>query len=51
MRSVGEVDLQQEHSAEEYKDIIGSMLEEVARLTSMIDTLLTISQATLAPSV
>ena len=45
MRSVGEVGLQQEHSGEEYRDIIGSMLEEVARLTSMIDTLLTISQA------
>jgi heavy metal sensor kinase len=45
MRSVGEVGLQQKHSGEEYKDIIGSMLEEVARLTSMIDTLLTISQA------
>ena len=45
IRSVGEVGLQQEHTAEEYKDIIGSMLEEVARLTSMIDTLLTISQA------
>lgn len=45
IRSVGEVGLQQTHSAEEYKDIIGSMLEEVARLTSMIDTLLTISQA------
>jgi heavy metal sensor kinase len=45
IRSVGEVGLEQIHSAEEYKDIIGSMLEEVARLTSMIDTLLTISQA------
>jgi heavy metal sensor kinase len=45
IRSVGEVGLQREHTAEEYKDIIGSMLEEVARLTSMIDTLLTISQA------
>lgn len=45
IRSVGEVGLQQDHGAEEYKDIIGSMLEEVARLTSMIDTLLTISQA------
>jgi heavy metal sensor kinase len=45
IRSVGEVGLQQEHTAEEYKDIIGSMLEEVARLTSMIDTLLTISHA------
>jgi heavy metal sensor kinase len=45
IRSVGEVGIEQSHSAEEYNDIIGSMLEEVARLTSMIDTLLTISQA------
>jgi heavy metal sensor kinase len=45
IRSVGEVGLQQNHSPEEYKDIIGSMLEEVARLTSMVDTLFTISQA------
>ncbi|MFC5860772.1 sensor histidine kinase [Acidicapsa dinghuensis] len=45
IRSVGEVGLQEEHSAERYRDIIGSMLEEVARLTGMIDTLLTIAQA------
>jgi signal transduction histidine kinase len=45
IRSVGEVGLQRNQSVEEYKDIIGSMLEEVARLTSMIDTLFTISQA------
>lgn len=45
MRSVGEVGLQEDHSAEKYRDIIGSMLEEVARLTSMIDTLLTITHA------
>jgi heavy metal sensor kinase len=45
IRSVGEVGLQQHHTSEEYRDIIGSMLEEVARLTSMIDTLLTIAQA------
>ncbi len=45
IRSVGEVGLQQSHSFEEYKDIIGSMLEEVARLTAMIDTLLTIAHA------
>ena len=45
MRSVGEVGLQQRHSEAEYKDIIGSMLEEVGRLTSMIDTLLTIAHA------
>jgi heavy metal sensor kinase len=45
MRSVGEVGLQEDHSTEKYRDIIGSMLEEVARLTSMIDTLLTIAHA------
>jgi heavy metal sensor kinase len=45
MRSVGEVALQEDHSTEKYRDIIGSMLEEVARLTSMIDTLLTIAHA------
>jgi heavy metal sensor kinase len=45
MRSVGEVGLQEDNSTEKYRDIIGSMLEEVARLTSMIDTLLTIAHA------
>jgi heavy metal sensor kinase len=45
MRSVGEVALQEEHSPEKYRDIIGSMLEEVARLTAMVDTLLTIAHA------
>jgi heavy metal sensor kinase len=45
MRSVGEVGLQEVYSTEKYRDIIGSMLEEVARLTSMIDTLLTIAHA------
>lgn len=45
LRSVGEVGLQEDHSTEKYRDIIGSMLEEVARLTSMIDTLLTIAHA------
>jgi heavy metal sensor kinase len=45
IRSVGEVGLQEEHSPEKYRDIIGSMLEEVARLTAMIDTLLTIAHA------
>jgi len=37
--------LQEEHDAEKYRDIIGSMLEEVAKLTAMIDTLLTIAHA------
>jgi heavy metal sensor kinase len=45
MRSVGEVGLQETQSAEKYRDIIGSMLEEVAKLTAMIDTLLTIAHA------
>jgi heavy metal sensor kinase len=45
MRSVGEVGLEQSHSDAEYRDIVGSMLEEVGRLTSMIDTLLTIAHA------
>ena len=45
IRSVGEVGLQQSHSDAEYKDILGSMLEEVSRLTSMIDTLMTIAHA------
>ena len=45
IRSVGEVGLQHDHSPEKYRDIIGSMLEEVARLTAMIDTLLTIAHA------
>jgi heavy metal sensor kinase len=45
IRSVGEVGLQKDGSREQYRDIIGSMLEEVNRLTSLIDNLLTISRA------
>lgn len=45
IRSVGEVGLQKDGSREEYRDIIGSMLEEVNRLTSLIDNLLTIARA------
>jgi heavy metal sensor kinase len=45
IRSVGEVGLQKDGSRAEYRDIIGSMLEEVNRLASMIDNLLTISRA------
>jgi signal transduction histidine kinase len=45
IRSVGEVGLQEDQNPAQYRDIIGSMLEEVARLTSMIDTLLTIAHA------
>jgi heavy metal sensor kinase len=45
IRSVGEVGLQKDGSREEYRDIIGSMLEEVNRLTSLVESLLTISRA------
>jgi heavy metal sensor kinase len=45
IRSVGEVGLQKDGSREDYRDIIGSMLEEVNRLTSLIDNLLTIARA------
>jgi heavy metal sensor kinase len=45
IRSVGEVGLQKGGDSAEYRDIIGSMLEEVNRLTSLVDNLLTISRA------
>jgi signal transduction histidine kinase len=45
IRSVGEVGLQKDGTRAEYRDIIGSMLEEVNRLTSLVDSLLTISRA------
>jgi heavy metal sensor kinase len=45
IRSVGEVGLQRPHTPEEYQDIIGSMLEEVTRLTEMVEGLLSISRA------
>src|SRR5690348_2034478 len=45
IRSVGEVGLQMDGTAAEYRDVIGSMLEEVNRLTALIDSLLTISRA------
>lgn len=45
IRSVGEVGLQKDGARAEYRDIVGSMLEEVNRLTSLVDSLLTISRA------
>jgi heavy metal sensor kinase len=45
IRSVGEVGLQKDGTRAEYRDTIGSMLEEVNRLTSLVDNLLTISRA------
>lgn len=45
VRSVGEVALQDQRSPEEYRETIGSMLEEVDRLTRLVDSLLTLSRA------
>lgn len=45
MRSVGEVSLQSVRTPEQYQEIIGSMLEEVGRLSKLVDNLLTISRA------
>jgi heavy metal sensor kinase len=45
IRSVGEVGLQEQKSAEEYRDVIGSMLEETDRLTHLVDSLLVLSRA------
>jgi len=45
MRSVGEVALQGTREAGAYRDVIGSMLEEVDRLTRLVDSLLTLTRA------
>ncbi|MDR5730035.1 MAG: heavy metal sensor histidine kinase [Terriglobia bacterium] len=45
IRSVGEVALQSPGNAAIYRDAIGSMLEEVDRLTRLVESLLTISRA------
>jgi heavy metal sensor kinase len=45
IRSVGEVGLQKDGDREEYRDVIGSMLEEVNRLTALVENLLAISRA------
>lgn len=45
IRSVGEVGLQKTASAEEYREIIGSMLEEVNRLTALVENLLLMARA------
>jgi len=45
IRSVGEVGLQNSRTASEYQDTIGSMLEEVTRLTKLVEALLTFSRA------
>jgi len=45
IRAVGEVGLQRDATPEEYRDMIGSMLEEINRLSGMIDSLLMLSRA------
>ena len=44
IRSVGEVALQRSLSAVGYREVIGSMLEEVDRLTRLVDSLLTLTR-------
>lgn len=45
LRSVGEVGLRRSRTLEEYRDIIGSMLEEADRLQSLIQRLLELASA------
>jgi heavy metal sensor kinase len=45
MRSVGEVALQRPLDAAGYRDVIGSLLEEVDRLTRLVESLLTLTRA------
>jgi len=45
MRSVGEVALQRSLDRAAYRDVIGSMLEEVDRLTRLVESLLTLTRA------
>jgi heavy metal sensor kinase len=45
IRSVGEVGLQNRGTAEDYREVIASMLEESVRLTRLVDSLLTIARA------
>jgi signal transduction histidine kinase len=45
MRSLGEVVLQRSLNAAGYRDVIGSMLEEVDRLTRLVENLLTLTRA------
>src|SRR4029450_5339149 len=44
IRGIGEMGLRETRSPEEYKDAIGSMLEEVDRLTRLVDTLLRLAR-------
>ncbi len=45
LRSVGEVGLSEPRNVEDYREIVGSMLEEADRLTRLVESLLTLSRA------
>jgi heavy metal sensor kinase len=45
LRSVGEVGLRSARTVEDYREVVGSMLEEVDRLTRLADELLTLARA------
>jgi heavy metal sensor kinase len=45
IRSVGEVGLQKKGDVNHYREVIGSMLEETGRLSSLVDSLLIIARA------
>jgi len=45
LRSIGEVSLASPRTATQYRDVIGSMLEEVERLTRLVESLLNLSRA------
>ncbi len=45
MKSVGEVGLKEAREPSEYKEVLGSLLEEVERMARLVDTLLTLSRA------
>ncbi len=45
MRSVGEVAMQSSLDPADYREVIGSMLEEVERLTRLVETLLALTRA------
>ena len=44
IRGIGEMNLRETRTAAEYKDAMGSMLEEVDRLTRLVDSLLQLSR-------
>jgi len=45
IRAIGEVGLQSDGTPEEYRDTIGSMLEEINHMTKLVDSLLMLSRA------